>query len=208
MLKRTTYSTVLTAILSLLIVLPVAAHGDEESAAATFTDETILTVSLITAVVVGLAFVILPAIKLRPIQLGIAALVVMTAVVHLMAGVDEFILLLNGLGYPVILAAIYFMPIRPFKDIFFKPFKSFKGILYWLLIGYTTITIASFFVIHPWGIEDGALDWLGVVTKAAEVVLIALVLVDWWQHRHALRGVPTKLTHHASVAPQQTSQVG
>lgn len=207
MLKRTTYSTVLTVILSLLIVLPVAAHGDEESAAATFSNETTLTVSLLAAVVLGVAFVALPSIKLRLIQIAIAALVVMTAVVHLMVGIDdEFILLLNGLGYPVILAAVYFMPTQPFKGMFFKPFKSFKGILYWVLIGYTALTVISFFVIHPWGIADGAIDWLGLVTKAAEVVLVALVLVDWWQHRQ--NGLPTKRTHHASVVPQQTSQVG
>jgi len=190
MVQRTVYSTVLTVILSLLIVYPVAAHGGEESTAATFGGGTTLTVSLIAAVVLGVAFAALPAIKLRPIQIAIAALVVMTAVVHLMAGIDDdVLLLLNGLGYPIILAALYWQP--------FKPFKSFKGILYWLLIGYTTITIISFFVIHPWGIADGSLDWIGLVTKAAEVVLVALVLVDWWQHRQ-----PTKLTS------ELTSQLG
>ena len=190
MLLRTIYSTILTTILSLLIVLPVAAHGDEETVAATFSDGVILGTSLVAAVVAGVGWR-----KLRPIQRAIAALVVMTGIVHLMAGVDdEVLLLLNGLGYPIILAAIYFMPTQPFRGMFFKPFKSFKGILYWLLIAYTAMTIISFFAIHPWGISDGSLDWLGLVTKMAEVVLVALVLVDWWQHRQALPDAPTKQT--------------
>ena len=184
MLLRTIYSTILTVILSLLIILPVAAHGDEESAATTFSDGTILTISLIAAVVVGVAFMALPAIKLRPIQIAIAALVVMSAIVHLMAGADAPLLLVNGLGYVAILAALYLLPVKLFKDL--------RVPLYWLLIAYTVITIISFFVIHPWGMADGSLDWLGLVTKAAEVVLIALVLVDWRQHRQ--NGAPTELT--------------
>ena len=190
MLRRTIYSTILTTILSFLIILPVAAHGEEETVAATFSDSIILGTSLVAAVVAGVGLR-----KLGPIQRAIAALVVMTGIVHLMAGVDdEVLLLLNGLGYPIILAAVYFMPTQPFKGMFFTPFKSFKGILYWLLIGYTTITVISFFLIHPWGIANGQLDWLGLVTKAAEVVLVVLVLVDWRQHRQALPGTPTELT--------------
>ncbi|MGB0389438.1 MAG: hypothetical protein ACPGWR_31855 [Ardenticatenaceae bacterium] len=181
MLRRTISSTILTAILLLLIVLPVAAHGDEETVAATFSDGMILTVSLIAAVVAGVG---LRAIKLRAIQLAIAALVVMTAIVHLMAGVDAPLLLANGLGYVAILAALYLLPIKLFKDL--------RVPLYWLLIAYTVITIISFFVIHPWGIEDGSLSFFGLVTKAAEVLLIALLLVDWRQQSQALPGAATE----------------
>ena len=184
MLRRTIYSTFLTAILSLLIVLPVAAHGDEETVAATFSDGMILATSLIAAVVVGLVLMAWPAMQLRPIQLVIAALVVMTAIVHLMAGADAPLLLANGVGYLAILAALYLLPVNFFK--------SLRVPLYWLLIAYTVITIISFFAIHPGGMEDGSLDWLGLITKAAEVVLIALVFVDWRQHGQALPDAPTE----------------
>ena len=176
MLRRTIYSTIITAILSLLIVLPVAAHGgEEEAAAAGFSDGMILVISLVAAVVVGLGLMAWSAIQLRPIQLLIAALVVLTAVVHLMVGVEAPLLLANGVGYLAILAALYLLPVNFFKGL--------RVPLYWLLIAYTLITIISFFVIHPGGMEDGSLDWLGLVTKAAEVVLVVLVFVDWRQHR-------------------------
>ena len=184
MLQRTIYSTILTTILSFLIILPVAAHGEEETVAATFSDSMILGTSLVAAVVVGLVLMAWPAIQLRSIQLVIAALVVMTAIVHLMAGVDAPLLLANGVGYVAILAALYLLPVNFLKGL--------RTPLYWLLIAYTVITIISFFAIHPWGIEDGSLDWLGLVTKAAEVVLIALVLVDWRQQSQALPSTPTE----------------
>ena len=189
MLRRTIYSTILTVILSLLIVLPVAAHGDEETVAATFSDGMILGTSLAAAVVVGLGLMAWSAIQLRSIQLVIAALVVMTAVVHLMAGADAPLLLANGVGYLAILAVLYLLPVNFFKGL--------RVPLYWLLIAYTVITIISFFVIHPGGMEDGSLDWLGLITKAAEVILVVLVLVDWRQHGQAL---PDGATEQASQA--------
>lgn len=186
MLRRTIYSTIMTAILSLLIILPVAAHGGEEEAAAAsaFSDSMILGISLIAAVVVGIALMAWPAIQLRPIQLLISALVVMTAIVHLMVGIDAPLLLANGVGYVAILAALYLLPV--------KLFKGLRTPLSWLLIAYTIITIISFFVIHPGGIEDGSLDWLGLVTKAVEVVLIALLFLDWRQQRQTLPSAPTE----------------
>ena len=182
MLRRTIYSTILTAILSFLIIWSVPPHGGEDEVAAAFSDGMILTTSLMAAVVVGVG---LRTIKLRPVQMAIAALVIMTGIVHLMSGVDdELLLLLNGLGYVAILAALHLLPM--------SLFKSLRVPLYGLLIAYTLITIISFFAIHPWGIANGELDWLGLVTKAAEVVLVALVLVDWWQHRQALPDAPTE----------------
>ncbi len=192
MLRRTIYSTIMTAILSLLIILPVAAHGGEEEAAAAsaFSDSMILGISLIAAVVVGIALMAWPAIELRPIQLLISALVVMTAVVHLMAGVDAPLLLANGVGYLAILAALYLLPVNFLKGL--------RTPLSWLLIAYTLITIISFFVIHPLGIEDGSLDWLGLVTKAVEVVLIALLLIDWRQQSQTLPSTPTEQVSQAA----------
>ena len=185
MLRRTIYSTFLTAILSLLIVLPVAAHGDEETVAATFSDGMILGISLVAAVVAGVVLR-----KLGAIQRVIAALVVMTAVVHLMVGIEAPLLLANGVGYLAILAVLYLLPVN-FRG-------GLRVPLYWLLIAYTLITIISFFVFHPGGMEDGSLDWLGLVTKAAEVILVVLVLVDWRQHGQALSNGATEQASQAA----------
>ena len=188
MLRRTIYSTILTAILSFLIIWSVPPHGGEDEVAAAFSDGMILTTSLMAAVVVGVG---LRTIKLRPVQMAIAALVIMTAIVHLMSGVDdELLLLLNGLGYVAILAALHLLSMSLFKGL--------RVPLYGLLIAYTLITIISFFAIHPWGIANGELDWLGLVTKAAEVVLVALVLVDWRQSSQVFPDAPTEQASQAA----------
>lgn len=181
MLRRATYATILTAIFLLFLAIPAAAHGGEESAALSFSGRSTLTLSVIASVVLVAVLAVQPIIKFRPIQYGIIGLVIITAIIHILAGLEKPILLLNGLGYLALLGAIYLLPI--------DFLKSRRFLLYVVLIGYTVLTIILYFASHPWGFEGGSLDRLGVVTKGVEILLVGLVLVDWWQYRQS-EGVP------------------
>ena len=183
MFRQTINSAIFLSILFLLSVMPAIAHGgDEESRAEAvassvefaLTGRTILGIAVAASIVVAMGLVLVNSrLNLGQIQYGVIGLAIITAVIHLLVGLNELILLLNGLGYLALIAAIYLLP----------PFRGMRGPLTWVLIGYTNITIVLYFASHPWGYEHGSLDRLGLVTKAIEIALAGLVFVDWWQRR-------------------------
>ena len=176
MLKRFLSGIGLASIVSLITVLPALAHDGGDSVEFSLTGRMTLGIAAVaTALAVGTVQTL--NLKLSKLQLSIIGLTIITAVVHLLAGLSNFILILNGLGYLTILAALYIVPVNSIKKL--------QVPLYWGLIGYTLLTIVLYFVSHPWGYEGDTLDRLGLVTKAVEVVLVGLVLVDWFQHRRA-----------------------
>ncbi|MCS7259398.1 MAG: hypothetical protein NZ765_01245 [Anaerolineae bacterium] len=92
-----------------------------------------------------------------------------TAAVHLYLGIlyyDTWFVL-NGLGYLGLLGAL-FLPIPIIRDLRF--------VWRWLLVGYAALTIILYFVINQLSV-----DTLGLVTKAAEVLLIVSLVLD--RHR-------------------------
>lgn len=93
-----------------------------------------------------------------------------TAGVHLVLGVrySDTLFVLNGLGYLGLLGALV-LPIPIIQDI--------RSVWRWLLVGYTALTIAMYFYFNGLGV-----DALGLATKAAEVILIVLLVLD--SHRH------------------------
>jgi len=103
--------------------------------------------------------------KLTPLLIAIIILTLITAVIHLSLGGSMFIL--NGLGYLALLAA-YLLP-QPF-------FAKRHGLIRWLFIAYTLLTIILYFVFHI----DGSWqqDGLGLATKLAEVILVLLLFLD------------------------------
>jgi hypothetical protein len=103
--------------------------------------------------------------KVDPVKIGIALATLLTAVIHISLG--ELLLILNGLGYLVLWAAL-FLPIAAFA--------KWRGQIRWLFVGYTLLTIVLYFVFHPNGTwqEDG----LGVATKFIEVLLLLLLIYD------------------------------
>jgi hypothetical protein len=129
-------------------------------------------------------FALKSTLNLRRVQYGIIALATMTAVIHLLAGFNEFILLLNGLGYLALIAAIYLFP----------QFRAIRGTLLWVLLGYTFVTIVLYFASHPWGYEYGSIDRLGLATKVIEVALAGLIFVDLWQRRQITNQPTTAYT--------------
>ena len=100
--------------------------------------------------------------KLRPLDIGIIVLALITAVIHLSLGGPMFIL--NGLAYLAILIA-YFLPF----------FAKWHGWIRWLFIGYTLLTIILYFVFNG---GESLQNSLGLVTKAAEAVLVVLLFLD------------------------------
>lgn len=101
------------------------------------------------------------------LRLAIAILTVLTAVIHLGIGAATFsdrlgpILVLNGIGYLVLLAAFWFdVP------------KGQGRLVAWALIAYAAVTIVAYFV--SWGVS-GFTQPVGILTKLIEVLLIVAV---------------------------------
>ncbi len=184
MTRHSITSIILIGLLFLVSVMPALAHGGDEeggaeaasSAGFALTGSTVLGI----AVTLGLAATIGlvstgSSLNLRRVQVGIIGLATTTAVVHILMGLNELILLLNGIGYLTLITATYLVP----------ALRSTRGTLIWLLLGYTLLTITLYFVSHPWGYEHGALDLVGLTTKAVEVALVGFIFVDVWQSRQA-----------------------
>jgi hypothetical protein len=73
-----------------------------------------------------------------------------------------YLFLLNGIGYLVLLGALYLPQLR-----------QYQPIIRWLLIAFAAVTIIMYFLIA--GVRFNP---VGYFTKALEVVLIVLLLMD------------------------------
>ena len=106
---------------------------------------------------------------------SIVGLLVATASIHLLEamrggiGILATAFYLNGAGY-LVLGATLFLP--------FDFLSAVRGQTRWPLIGFTLITIIAFFVMHPWGLYRGQVEWLGMGTKLIEILLIILLIVE------------------------------
>ena len=94
----------------------------------------------------------------EPLDYAIIGLTLFTALVHVRFGTyGEQLLLLNGIGYSVLLGVLYFPRLRRFQ--------------LWViaaLVVYTLITIVGYVVDH--GFDH--VDYDGYITKIAEVLLL------------------------------------
>ena len=108
-------------------------------------------------------------VELTMMQVGIAALTLATAVIHLILGLGGggfgIIFILNGLGYLALWTAIY-VPIAALAD--------YRQLARWVLVAYTAVTIVLFFVFNA----STGYGTFGLITKAIEVVLIILLFLD------------------------------
>jgi len=105
--------------------------------------------------------------RLGPIQIGIFLLTIATALVHFSLAVPDpiqnWMFVLNGLGYLTLLAA-FFLP----------QLKQFHGLVRWALIAFAAVTIIAWVLI-------GQKYWLGYTDKFIEMVLIVLLFIDMRQ---------------------------
>ena len=111
-------------------------------------------------------------IKLSGVQWGVVALTVLTAVnLHLVLGIGspepmfKVLFILNGLGYIVLLAALYFL----------SPFAANRSLIRWALLGFTAVTVILYFVFNG---ADAFSSVFGLVDKTIEVLLIILLFLD------------------------------
>lgn len=101
------------------------------------------------------------------IAYGVMALTVITALIHLMlswqlADGSGLIFLLNGLGYLVLLAAIY----APISGL-----ARYRALLCWILLTYTALTFVLWVFI-------GARSTTAYVDKVVELALLFLIWLE------------------------------
>ena len=107
--------------------------------------------------------------RFSTLQLGLIVLTVATAVIHLLYGIaGERLLLLNGVGYLALLAALL-LPIS----------EGYKRPLRFVLAGYTLVTIVAYLVTHP------SVDLVGGVTKLIELGLLLVLALTMRQAKTA-----------------------
>jgi hypothetical protein len=104
---------------------------------------------------------------LGPKQYGIIGLALVTAVIHLYLGIEYgyTLFLLNGIGYIGLVGMLY-LPLAFLA--------GYRGYVRWALIGYTALTVILYFVMDPAPFASA----FGLFTKAVEVALIVLLLID------------------------------
>jgi uncharacterized membrane protein len=96
------------------------------------------------------------------LRIGIAVLTLGTALVHLQLNFPDPVIILNGLGYLALLAALY-LPL--------PQLARYRNVVRLVLIGYAALTIFLWVLI-------GARTPVGYIDKAIEIALIALLLLD------------------------------
>ncbi len=160
--------TLSLVLLILMSVLPLAADGGHSEPAnvetSPFSNTTLFLLSIGLGIVVAGGRQMIGGAKLKVAQLAILALGVMTAILHLAVGMrGEVLMLLNGLGYLGLLGLLY-LPINIVPSNWLQP-------LHWLVLGYTIVTLAGYFVLHPLG----EYSRFGLATKAIELLLIVAI---------------------------------
>lgn len=139
-----------------------------ETVATSATTFIIPVVALIALLVTG-GFARLQQKPLTKWQYGILFLGVLSGIVHIGMGLTgDILLLLNGIGYHVLLGVL-FIPAGFLADK--------KQILRLLIIGYTIVTFVGYFLSHPVGDYDS----IGLFTKAVEGALV-ICLVNVKRH--------------------------
>lgn len=96
------------------------------------------------------------------LRIGIIALTLATALIHLQLNFPDPVFILNGLGYLALLAALF----APIPQI-----APHRNLVRWALIGYAALTILLWIIL-------GARTPIGYIDKIIEVALISLLLLD------------------------------
>jgi hypothetical protein len=96
------------------------------------------------------------------LRVGIVALTLGTALIHLSLNFPDLGFMLNGLGYLTLLAALC-LPV--------PPVARHQDIVRWVLIGYAALTILLWILL-------GDRTAIGYTAKAIEVALITLLLLE------------------------------
>jgi hypothetical protein len=97
------------------------------------------------------------------IRLGIVALTLATAAIHILLAVPLTMVgfYLNGVGYVALVTALYL-----------PPFVHYRRPLRWLMMGYTALTIVL------WALIGRPYTTIGYIDKAIELALLVLLWID------------------------------
>ncbi|HSO26632.1 MAG TPA: hypothetical protein VLS48_01080 [Anaerolineales bacterium] len=100
--------------------------------------------------------------RLGPVQYGIIFLTLATAIIHIVLAIPNNLVMfyLNGLGYIVLLIALFIPQTR-----------AYRRWIRWALIVFTAVTIIGWVLV-------GARNGIAYLDKLIEVALIALLVVD------------------------------
>lgn len=126
-----------------------------------------ISLSILASGTVLLTFWRSGAVQLTSGQNVIVGATVITATIHLLAGPGSPWLFLNGMGFLVLLLALYFIPLR-----------HIQPLMAWAMIGYSFLTIVLYFILHPWSMIFGDVDELGLFAKAMEAIIIGVLLAE------------------------------
>ena len=96
------------------------------------------------------------------LRVGVIALTLGTALIHLSLNFPDPGFILNALGYVALLAALY-LPV--------PQLARYRNAVRWILIGYAALTILLWILF-------GDRTLTGYTAKAIEIALIALLLLD------------------------------
>ena len=107
--------------------------------------------------------------ELNPRRYLIILLTVIVGLIHLIVlgflfGGVQWLPILNGLGYLALITALYFIP----------QLAGMRPLIRWALIGYAALTFILYFFFD----SNPFTNPLGLATKAMEVALIVLLLMD------------------------------
>lgn len=100
--------------------------------------------------------------KIGALQIAIILLTVATAVIHFTLVFPSVLFILNGLGYLVLLAALY-LPV--------PQVANYRRPVRWVLLGYTALTVVLWVIM-------GSRTPIAYIDKVVEVVLIILLWVE------------------------------
>lgn len=100
--------------------------------------------------------------KMGPLQYAIIALTVATAVIHFTLVFPSPLFILNGLGYLVLLGALY-LSIPQLAD--------YRSLVRWALIAYTALTVILWVIM-------GSRTPIAYFDKLIEVLLIVLLWIE------------------------------
>lgn len=100
--------------------------------------------------------------KMGPLQYAIIALTVATAVIHFTLVFPSPLFILNGLGYLVLLGALY-LPI--------PQLANYRSLVRWALMAYTALTVILWVIM-------GSRTPIAYFDKLIEVLLIVLLWIE------------------------------
>ena len=132
----------------------------------------------------------------------IALLTAATGILHLLVGFNivggsgatNWILVLNGVGYLVLLW------------LFWTSSGSRRGTIRWILLAYTLITLVGYFALNAMTGSDSFANPMGLIIKAVELLLIILLFLDRGSDRVAVTAPAPAATRTGAVVSSEAYQ--